>query len=194
MGGEMRPPAANRGPLGWVRANLLNTWHSAVLSAALLAGGWYLLRGFGGWALQTAQWAVVTQNLQVLLVGQYPDEEVWRAGAVMLALPFVLGLGWSAWPGFCRQIAVSLAVAAPLLALLPVEFASLAGGFRLFGFNHRRSPWPCPRRRGRSRRIARPVPHPRPGGAGRLRAVRRAGARPRRACLLRRAGARRASG
>lgn len=132
MGGEMRPPAANRGPLGWVRANLLNTWHSAVLSAALLAGGWYLLRGFGGWALQTAQWAVVTQNLQVLLVGQYPDEEVWRAGAVMLALPFVLGLGWSAWPGFCRQIAVSLAVAAPLLALLPVEFASLAGGFRLY--------------------------------------------------------------
>lgn len=132
MGGEMRPPHANRGPLGWVRANLLNTWYSAVLSAALLAGGWYLLRGFGGWALQTAQWAVVTQNLQVLLVGQYPDEEVWRAGAVMLALPFVLGLGWSAWPGFCRQLAASLAVAAPLLALLPVEFASLAGGFRVY--------------------------------------------------------------
>ena len=132
MGGEMRPPHANRGPLGWVRANLLNTWYSAVLSAALLAGGWYLLRGFGGWALQTAQWAVVTQNLQVLLVGQYPDEEVWRAGAVMLALPFVLGLGWSAWPGFCRQLAACLAVAAPLLALLPVEFASLAGGFRVY--------------------------------------------------------------
>lgn len=132
MGGEMRPPGANTGLLGWVRANLLDTWYSALLSAALLAGGWYLLRGFGGWALQTAQWAVVTQNLQVLLVGQYPDEEVWRAGAAMLALPFVLGLGWSAWPGFCRQLAVSLAVAAPLLALLPVEFASLAGGFRVY--------------------------------------------------------------
>ena len=44
----------------------------------------------------------------------------------------VLGLGWSVWPGFCRKLAISLAVAAPLLAALPVEFASLGAGFRIF--------------------------------------------------------------
>ena len=75
---------------------------------------------------------MLTQNLQVLLVGQYSDEEVWRAGLVMLALPFVLGLGWSVWSGFCRRLAISLAVAAPLLATLPVEFASLGAGFRVY--------------------------------------------------------------
>ena len=132
MADEIRPPVASTGPLGWVRANLLDTWYNALLTVAVVAALYYMVRGFAGWALGTAEWAVVSQNLQVLLVGQYLDEEVWRAGAVMLALPFVLGLGWSVWPGFCRKLAISLAVAAPLLAALPVEFASLGAGFRIF--------------------------------------------------------------
>ena len=129
---EIRPPIANTGPLGWVRGNLLDTWYNALLTVAVLAGVWYAARALAGWALATAEWAVVTQNLQVLLVGQYPDEEVWRAGVVMLAIPFLLGLGWSVWPGFCRPLAISLAGAAPLLAVLPVELASLAAGFRIY--------------------------------------------------------------
>ena len=129
---QIRPPVASTGPLGWVRANLLDTWYNALLTIGVLAALYFLVRGFGGWVLLTAEWAVLTQNLQVLLVGQYPDEEIWRAGAVMLALPFVLGLGWSVWPGFCRRLAISLAVAAPLVAVLPVEFASLAAGFRVY--------------------------------------------------------------
>ena len=129
---EIKPPVASSGPLGWVRANLVDTWYNALLTVAVLAALYYVVRGFAGWALNTAEWAVLTQNLQVLLVGQYSDEEVWRAGVVMLALPFVLGLGWSVWPGFCRRLAISLAVAAALLAALPVEFASLGPGFRIY--------------------------------------------------------------
>ena len=132
MADEIRPPVASTGPLGWVRANLLDTWYNALLTVGVLAALYYLVRGFGGWALQTAEWAVLTQNLQVLLVGQYPDEQLWRTGVVMLALPFVLGLGCSVWPGFCRRLAISLAVAAPLVAVLPVEFASLGPGFRVY--------------------------------------------------------------
>ena len=132
MADEIRPPVASTGPLGWVRANLLDTWYNALLTVAVLASAYYVVRGFAGWVLETAEWAVLTQNLQVLLVGQYPDEEIWRAGVVMLAIPFVLGLGWSVWPDFCRKLALSLAVAAPLLAALPVELASLGGGFRVY--------------------------------------------------------------
>ena len=90
---EIKPPVASSGPLGWVRANLVDTWYNALLTVAVLAALYSVVRGFAGWALNTAEWAVLTQNLQVLLVGQYSDEEVWRAGLVMLALPFRTGPG-----------------------------------------------------------------------------------------------------
>ena len=132
MGDDIRPPIASTGPLGWVRANLLDTWYSALLTVAALVGTYYVIRGLGGWAFQVADWAVVTQNLQVLLVGQYLDDQVWRPAMVMLAIPFVLGLGWSVWPSLCRQIAVSLAIVALILAALPLTLASLAVGFRIY--------------------------------------------------------------
>ena len=135
MGDDIRPPSASTGPLGWVRANLLDTWYSALLTVAALVGTYYVIRGLGGWAVQVADWAVVTQNLQVLLVGQYPDDQVWRPAMVMLAIPFVLGLGWSVWPSFCRQIAVSMATVALILAALPLTLASLAVGFRIYLLN-----------------------------------------------------------
>ena len=50
---EIKPPVASSGPLGWVRANLVDTWYNALLTVAVLAALYYVVRGFGGWALNT---------------------------------------------------------------------------------------------------------------------------------------------
>jgi general L-amino acid transport system permease protein len=126
-----RPPIATSGALGWARANLFNNWYNAVLTVLALLAILYLAPRLVEW-IRTANWRVVTQNLQVLLLGSYPDQEVWRPAVAMATLPFVLGVAWGIWPNFVRFLGLALAVVATAIGVLPVEFASLGLGFRVY--------------------------------------------------------------
>jgi len=101
---EIKPPVASVGVLGWLRANLFNSWFNSLLSVVALLILWKTLIPFVQWAfidslwLSTGKecqaadgacWSVITANIRFVLFGFYPYDLQWRPG---LAIFFLVGL------------------------------------------------------------------------------------------------------
>ena len=125
MTGEVmvRPPAYY-GPLHWIKKNLFATWYNAVLTLVALALLYFVLRGALGWVFSTANWEPVAKSLKLFAVGQYPVDQMWRPGVIVLMVSFLMGVSWRAWGGTVRTFAVALAVALGVMGLLPVPMAT----------------------------------------------------------------------
>ncbi len=115
----IRPPITSLGVLGWLRKNLFSTWYNSLLTIFSLWILYVAVTGFGRWALTTARWEVITANLRLFMVGQFPPDQVWRIQIVVSLICLLFGLSWGIWRGTVRSIAISLAAAFVLLALLP---------------------------------------------------------------------------
>lgn len=115
----IKPPPTSVGLLGWLRKNLFSTWYNALLTLAALWLIYTLLVSTFNWALTQANWGVITANLRLFMVGQFPPEQVWRVGACVLLAAFLFGLSWGVWGGMVRDFAVALAAGFAVLALLP---------------------------------------------------------------------------
>ena len=122
--------------LRWIRTNLLSTWYNAVLTVVIIAVLFLSVKGIGSWVLFTADWSAVTSNLKLFLVGQYPSDETWRVGLVVLTTMFFMGLSWSVWGGVARTFALALAVGLGATSLLPPGLVSLDLGVRLWLIAH----------------------------------------------------------
>ena len=131
----VKPPITTVGPLGWAKNNLFSSWHNALLTMIAVAAIVYFVPNIIRWFI-TAEWKVLTVNLQILLVGSYPDEEIWRVGVSMLYIPIVLGLAWGVWPKYVRVFGLSLAILCVGVAALPITFRSLGIGFRIYLLLH----------------------------------------------------------
>ncbi|MGQ9626686.1 MAG: amino acid ABC transporter permease [Anaerolineae bacterium] len=115
----IKPPPTSVGFLGWLRKNLFSTWYNALLTLAALWLIYTLLVSTIKWALTQANWGVITANLRLFMVGQFPPEQVWRVGACVLLTVFLFGLSWGVWGGMVRDFVVALAAGFAVLALLP---------------------------------------------------------------------------
>lgn len=115
----IKPPPTSVGLLGWLRKNLFSTWYNALLTLAALWLIYTLLVSTFNWALTQANWGVITANLRLFMVGQFPPEQVWRVGACVLLAAFLFGLSWGVWGGMVRDFAVALAAGFAVLSLLP---------------------------------------------------------------------------
>lgn len=95
-----RSPAIARSPVRWLRQNLFNTWYNGILT--LILGGFILQALAAGltWIATKARWAVIGENLPLLLVGRYPPEQSWRLWLVLL---LAIGLPVSIWVGQRRR-------------------------------------------------------------------------------------------
>lgn len=105
----------------WLKKNLFSTWYNTLLtlvSAALLV---LLLRGIFRWVFVTANWEPVTNSLRLFAVGQYPTDELWRVGAVLAMVSFLMGLSWGQWGGTVRTFALALAAGFVLIAVMPID-------------------------------------------------------------------------
>ncbi|MDX2232738.1 MAG: amino acid ABC transporter permease [Leptolyngbyaceae cyanobacterium bins.349] len=70
----------------WVKRNLFNDWFNSLLTVVILFFILWSAIGLFHWLTQ-AQWAVITSNLRLFLVGRYPVGQIWRIwGAVAIAL------------------------------------------------------------------------------------------------------------
>jgi general L-amino acid transport system permease protein len=103
----------------WTRHNLFATRVDAMLSVVSIPLTLYVVFLIARWALLKAHWSVVGDNLAVLLVGTFPQEQIWRvlvAGGGLCAL-FGMTLGLvligRQWKGYALT-AAALAVAAAL--------------------------------------------------------------------------------
>lgn len=115
----LRPPAA-LSPAQWLKKNLFSTWYNTLLTLVAGAFVFIALRGILTWVFLTANWTPVISSLKLFAVGQYPAEQVWRVGAIVLMVCFLMGVSWGVWGGTVRTFALALAVGSTILALLPL--------------------------------------------------------------------------
>lgn len=115
-----RPPVTSVGALGWLRKNLfssrLNTL-ATLVTGSLLA--WFIIT-FVSWAVSSAQWAVVTNNLRLITSGLYPRAEIWRMELTGALLVFLTGLGLGIWGRVARGVWIMVLIALAAIVVIPV--------------------------------------------------------------------------
>lgn len=126
-----RPPSA-LSPIQWLKKNLFSTWYNTLLTFVATALIFFALKGIFTWTLVTANWTPVASSFKLFIVGQYPNEELWRIGAILLMVSFLMGVSWGAWGGTVRTFALALAVGLGVIGLLPVGLASMGLTLRLW--------------------------------------------------------------
>ncbi len=126
-----RPPSAPS-LIQWLKKNLFSTWYNALLTCVAVALIFFALKGIFTWILITADWTPVTSSFKLFAVGQYPNEELWRIGAILLMVSFLMGVSWKVWGGTVRTFALALAVGMGVIGLLPVGLARMGLTLRLW--------------------------------------------------------------
>jgi general L-amino acid transport system permease protein len=103
---EMQPPRLSVGPFVWLRKNLFSTWYNVLLTVVALGLLFALLRPAIQWSLTEARWGVISANLTLFMVGQYPRDQLWRIWLSIYLLGALLGLSWGIWKHAARGFAL----------------------------------------------------------------------------------------
>jgi general L-amino acid transport system permease protein len=125
------PPFERYTLLGWLRRNLFSTWYNALLTVLCLALIALAGRSALEWALGQARWEVITANLRLFLVGQYPASATWRVWACVGLLAALIGLSYGVWGRGWRANALGVVGLPVVLALVfegETRIALLAAG------------------------------------------------------------------
>ncbi len=118
---EVTPPNTSKGPLKWVQDNLFNTWYNTILTCLALVFLFLVFRGVLTWVFTRAEWQVIPANLQILMIGSYPIEQVWRIWIVLYTLFVLLGLSAGVWKGLVFRISTTIAIFGLILLLIPLD-------------------------------------------------------------------------
>ncbi len=114
----MKPPSSSLGAAGWVKTNLFSNWFNSILTivASVLIGTLiYKMTGF----VLSADWAVISVNFRLLMVGQYPVEELWRIWVGLALLSTLLGASWGIWKGSIGRVAMTIGVLILIMTFVP---------------------------------------------------------------------------
>jgi len=101
----VQPPSARSGVIGWLRANLFNTWYNSLITLVLLYLLLQIIPGMVDWLILSAVWepatadvcraatgacwAFIHEKYRLILFGLYPYSEQWRP---TLAVALFLGM------------------------------------------------------------------------------------------------------
>jgi general L-amino acid transport system permease protein len=129
---RLPPPKVTLGPAAWARQNLFSTWYNSLLTVVLAASLAVLMILVVAWAVTDARWGVITSNLRLFLIGQYPFNEAWRVWLSLLLTSGLAGLSAGTYRSRAvRMLASGLAggqATLGVLALLAGLGPSVAGG------------------------------------------------------------------
>lgn len=113
------PPITERSSvLRWLRKNLFGSWLDAILTILGLLIVYWALTGLLNWAFNSADWSVIVANLRLLLVGQYPVEQIGRLWLWLAFLIFLSGNSIGIWAR-SSNYAIGVLFIPALLAFLP---------------------------------------------------------------------------
>lgn len=122
-----KPP----GPIKWARKNLFNSWFNALLTIVSLVIIYFILRAFFQWVLFFADWSPIVEFPLLLMVGQYPREQLWRVGLSVSIFSLLMGVSWGVWKGLIQGFALTLGGFLAVLALMPYPLDFLTIEVRL---------------------------------------------------------------
>jgi len=111
----LRPPAPP-GPITWVRQNLFSSWFNSILTILTLLLIIVALRAVLYWLIIVADWSPVTEYFLLFMVGQYPQDMVWRVGLSLALVCFLFGVSWGVGGELIQSFAITIGT---LLALAP---------------------------------------------------------------------------
>ena len=120
---EVNPPNTKKGPVKWLKDNLFNTWYNTILTCLGLVFLFFVFKGVFTWMFTQANWKVIPANLQILMIGPYPIEQIWRVSTVIYGLAVLLGLSAGIWNGLTRQITVAIGCIGAIILLLPFDIS-----------------------------------------------------------------------
>ena len=88
------PPTERSTVLGWMKKNLFGSIGDSILT--ILGGAFlvWMIYTLIVWITTKAEWAVVTDNLQLFMKGQYPAKADWRLWFLLFLLAVIVGLMW----------------------------------------------------------------------------------------------------
>jgi len=112
------PPRTTIGPAAWLRKNLFSGVVSSIVTVLIVALLVWLALTVGGWAITEARWNVVTGNLRLFLIGQYPADQAWRLWLNLAILSVLSGASAAIFGRTTRALATSLSVGQLMLAAL----------------------------------------------------------------------------
>jgi general L-amino acid transport system permease protein len=112
------PPRSTVGPLAWLRENLFSGPFNSLLTIVVGALLVLVVVQIASWALGEARWGVVTSNLRLFLIGQYPADQAWRIWLALAITSGLAGLSAGMFGPATRTLAASLAAGQILIAIL----------------------------------------------------------------------------
>jgi general L-amino acid transport system permease protein len=112
------PPRDVVGPIAWLRANLFSSIASSGVTIVLALGLTWLTLEVGQWALTEARWGVVTTNLRLFLIGQYPADQSWRILVALAIVSVLSGASAGVSGRASRAMAITLSSIQVILAAL----------------------------------------------------------------------------
>jgi general L-amino acid transport system permease protein len=146
----IKPPRTSVGVIGWLRANLFNSWYNSLLTLAILFLFYKTIPPFVRWAFidslwtSTGQechaaggacWSVIPANIRFILFGFYPYAEQWRPAVAIVLLVGLLVYSqyrrsWQKnlfyiWTG--GLVVMGILMKGGLLGLTPVETTKWGG-------------------------------------------------------------------
>ncbi len=116
---KMEPPKNTIGIIGWLRKNLFNGWFNSLLTIIFLWIVFTVLYAALKWVFVTADWTVIVVNLRLLLVGQYPQDQIFRVWLALTLVSTLTGLSWGLWKGTIGNLAIALGASFLILSLFP---------------------------------------------------------------------------
>jgi general L-amino acid transport system permease protein len=112
------PPRGTVGPVAWLRENLFSGPGSSLLTVVMASLLLVVTFSVLQWVLTEARWDVITRNMRLFLVGQYPADQVWRIWLSLLLLSALTGLSARVFGRTTRSLAAALSSFQVLLAAL----------------------------------------------------------------------------
>jgi general L-amino acid transport system permease protein len=116
---RLPPPAYSAGPWTWLRMNFFGSLASGLVSVVLGVALLAIAVLIGTWVVN-ARWGVVTENMRLFLIGQYPIEHAWRVWLALAGLSVLAGFTAARSGRAVRTLAMALAGGQVLLALLVI--------------------------------------------------------------------------
>jgi general L-amino acid transport system permease protein len=87
-------PVNSVNPLTWLKKNLFSNWYNTLLTIVSLCFIYWLGSNLIAWALTQGQWQVISKNLRLFFVGQYPEELIWRPWTTLAIIVSLGGFSW----------------------------------------------------------------------------------------------------
>ena len=138
-GQRLPPPRTEVGVIGWMYANLFNSWFNTVLTvvsaAVIVVALVYGLR----WVIAGADWTIIGVLGGQMVIGQYNTEGAcpgqncfWRPQVALLLVSALLGMVWGiASGGVAKRLAIGVVALLTLFAFLPYGFDRMGMDVRL---------------------------------------------------------------